>query len=327
MGMGLGGSRLIDLQSLGQSVWLDGFHRGLLDRSQLGNLVDRDGISGFTGTGQESRDRLRIEDASDAADRLRHVYAATEGREGYVSIDVSLEFAHDADAIVDEARRLRDAIDKPNVMIKIPATDSGVRAIRRLVAEGINTNATLIFGVRCYGEVADAYLSGLEDRLAANLPIQDVASVAGFSLSRIDTLVDERLDAIHPPERAARAQHLRGRTGVNIARVAYQKYKSLIASPRWRALAASQARTQRLLWTSMGSKDMRHSDVSYINELIGRDTVVAMTIDTLNTYREHGAAAPTLERDLLEAASALAEVLALGIDLDRVGMQLQSNAV
>jgi transaldolase len=323
MAIRFGGSPLIDLQSLGQSVWLDGFHRGLLDRLQFARLVDRDGISGFT----SSPAIAGIEDVEDAADRMRHVYEATGGRDGYVSIDVSPELANDADATVSEAQRLWNAIDKPNVMIKVPATDSGVRAIQRLIAAGININSTSIFGTRRYRDVAEAYISGLENRVCENLPVQSVASVAGFSLSHIDTLVDQQLDAVNSPALAARARRLRGRAAVSIARVAYQEYKGLTASPRWRALAASRAQTQRLLWASTGTKDARSPHVSYVNELIGRNTVVAMTINTLNAYRDHGAAAPTLERDLLDAATVLAEILALGIDLERVGKRLQSDAL
>jgi transaldolase len=323
MAIRFGGSPLIDLQSLGQSVWLDGFHRGLLDRLQFARLVDRDGISGFT----SSPAIAGIEDVEDAADRMRHVYEATGGRDGYVSIDVSPELANDADATVSEAQRLWNAIDKPNVMIKVPATDSGVRAIQRLIAAGININSTSIFGTRRYRDVAEAYISGLENRVCENLPVQSVASVAGFSLSHIDTLVDQQLEAVNSPALAARARRLRGRAAVSIARVAYQEYKGLTASPRWRALAASRAQTQRLLWASTGTKDARSPHVSYVNELIGRNTVVAMTINTLNAYRDHGAAAPTLERDLLDAATVLAEILALGIDLERVGKRLQSDAL
>jgi transaldolase len=212
-------------------------------------------------------------------------------------------------------------------MIKVPATDDGVLAIRRLIAEGVNINATLIFGTWRYREVAEAYPSGLEDRVSENLPLQRVATVAGLFLSHIDTLVDKQLDAIQSPVYAARAQRLRGRTGVCIARMAYREYKGLIASHRWRALAACEAQTQRLLWANTCTKDARYPDVKYVNELIGRDTVSAMTVNTLNAYRDHGAAAPTLQRDPLDAVAVLAEIPVLGIDVERVGKQLERDGI
>jgi transaldolase len=352
--MDMGGNRLLDLQSLGQSIWLDEFHRGMLGGSRFARWVNRDGISGVTSspailakafaedaayregiaalraagaTGRQIYDRLRIEDAVHAADLLRHVYDCTEGRDGYVSIQVSPDLADDADATVSEALGLWNTICKPNVMIKVPATDNGVLAIRRLIAEGVNINATLIFGTRRYREVAEAYLSGLEDRASENLPLQRVASVAGLLLSRIDTWVDKQLDAIQSPAQTARAQRLRGRTAVTIARVAYREYKGLIASHRWRALAACEARPQRLLWANTCTQDARYPDVKYVNEVIGRDTVGTMTVNTLNAYRDRGAAAPTLERDPLDAAALLAEIPLLGIDLDRVGRQLECDGI
>jgi transaldolase len=354
MDIRIGENRLLDLQSLGQSIWLDEFHRGMLGGSQFARWVNRAGISGVTSnptilakafaedaayrepiatlraagaTGHEIYDRLSIEDADDAADRLRHVYDCTEGRDGYVSIQVSPALANDADATVSEALRLWNTIGKPNVMIKVPATDDGVLAIRRLIADGVNINATLIFGTRRYQEVAEAYLSGLEDRVSKNLPLRRVASVAGLFLSRIDTLVDKQLDAIQSPAQAARAQRLRGRTAVTIARVAYREYKGLIASHRWRALAACEAQTQRLLWANTCTKDARYPDVKYVNELIGRDTISTMTVKTLNAYRDHGAAASTLERDPLDAVTVLAEIPVLSIDLERVGRQLEREGI
>jgi len=349
-----GGNRLIDLQNLGQSVWLDDLHRSLLAHAQLSHLIHTDGISGVTSnpsilakafaedtayrapiatlraagaTGQQIYERLRLEDISQAADQLRRVYKNTNGRDGYVSIEVSPMLANDAHGTVSEARRLWSAIDKPNVMIKVPATASGLLAIRQLIAAGVSVNAALIFGTRRYREVVEAYSLGLEDRLAENRPLEHVASVASLSVSPIDALVDRKLDAIQHPEKIARAQQLRGRVAIALARLAYQEYKSLIASPRWQPLAAHNAQTQRLLWASTGTTDAHYSDVKYVNELIGRDTINAMSMNTLNAYRDHGAAAPMLEKDLLEVAALLGEVQTLGINLEQVSMDLEREGL
>jgi transaldolase len=354
MATAFGGNRLIDLQSLGQSIWLDELHRSLLVHAQLTHLIHADGISGVTSnptilakafaediayrepiatlraagaTGQQIYERLCIEDISRAADQLRRVYENSNGRDGYVSIEVSPVLANDANGTVSEARRLWSAIDKPNVMIKVPATDSGLLAIRQLIAAGVSINATLIFGTRRYREVAEAYLLGLEDRVAESRPLERVASVASLFVSRIDTLIDRQLDAIQHPEQLARAQRLRGRVAVAVARFAYQKYKGFIASPRWQPLAARNAQTQRLLWASTGTKDAHYSDVKYVNELIGRDTVNTMPMNTLNAYRDHGATAPTLEKDLLEVVALLGEVETLDINLEQVSMDLEREGL
>lgn len=208
-------------------------------------------------------------------------------------------------------------------MIKVPATRSGLPAIRRLIAQGINANATLLFSVERYRAVADAYLAGLEDRAARGEALDRVASVASFFLSRIDTLIDERLDALAARE----AQALRGRAAVACAQLAYRAYRDLMASPRWRALAERGARPQRLLWASTGTKDDRYSDVKYVEALIGPDTVNTMPIKTLDAFRDHGRLALRLDADP-EDASALAPALArLGISLDAAAEQLEREGV
>jgi transaldolase len=349
-----GGNRLIDLQNLGQSIWLGDLHRSLLAHAQLAHLINTDGISGVTSdptilakafaedaayrapiatlraaraTGEQIYERLRVEDISHAADLLRRVYKHTNGRDGYVSIGVSPTLAHDAHGTVSEARRLWSAIDKPNVMIQVPATASGLLAIRLLIAEGVSINATLIFGTRRYREVVEAYLLGLEDRVAESRPLEHVASVASLSVSPIDALVDRQLDAIQHSEKIVHAQRLRGRVAVALARLAYQEYKGFITAPRWQPLAARHAQTQRLLWASTGTTDAHYSDVKYVNELIGRDTINAMSMNTVNAFRDHGAAAPTLEKDLLEVAALLGEVTTLGINLEQVSMDLEREGL
>jgi transaldolase len=349
-----GGNRLIDLQSLGQSIWLDGLHRSLLGHGRLAKLINADGISGVTSspatlakafaeekayqapiaalhaagmTGQQIYEQLLIEDMSHAADQLRRVYENSNGHDGYVNIDLSPVLANEARSTVSEAKRLWKAIDKPNIMIKVPASDSGLIAIRQLIAAGISINATLIFGTRRYREVVEAYFSGLEDRLAESLPLDRVTSVASLSVSRIDVSIDRRLDEIQHPEKIARARRARGGVAVAVARFAYQEYKGFVASPRWQSLAASHAQTQRLLWAGTATEDVLYSDVKYVNELIGRDTVNTVSMDTLNAYRDHGAAAPTLEKDLLAVVALLGEVETLGINLEQVSVDLEREGL
>jgi transaldolase len=348
----LGGNSLYDLARLGQSTWLDCSHRRMLIGSQLARLV-REGISGIYShsigiaasyaedaacrevvaefraagcTAPQIYERLRIEDLRRAADHFRRIYRAS-GRDGYASVGFSPDLAHDSEGIESEARRLWREIDRPNAMVQVPATDAGLVAMRRLIAAGINVNVTLVFGARRYREVADAYLAGLEDRVAERLPLERVASVASVFVSRIDTAVDREIDTIQRPTKAAHAKSLRGRAAVAVAQFIYQRYKSVIASPRWRYLAAHHAQTQRLLWASTGINDANCSDLKYVNALIGRDTVTTMSLDTLNSYIDHGAAAPTLERNLLDVLALFGELEALGIDLDRVSRELEEKGL
>jgi transaldolase len=353
MNLELGGSRLYDLQRFGQSTWLECMHPRALVGSQCAHLV-RDGISGIDAnsarlaaayaedlayretvselraagaTAQQIYERLSTEDLRRAADRLRRVYNKTGGRDGYVSVDLSPTLADDADGTEYEARRLLSMIDRPNAMIKVPATDAGLTVMRRLIAAGLNVNATLIFGARRYRQVADAYLLGLEDRAAEKLALERVASVASVFVSRIDAAVDRELDAIQHLTKAVRAQRLRGRAAIAVAQFVYQRYKIVNASPRWQLLAACHAQPQRLLWVSTDVNDVNDSDLRYVNALIGRDTVIAMSLHTLNAYRDHGAPAPTLERNLQEVLAVFGELEAMGIDLDRVSKQLERQSI
>lgn len=353
MRIDVGGSRLYDLQRVGQSVWLDCDHPRTLIGSPLAHLIG-DGIAGINtnavglatayaedmayreliaklraagAAAYQIYERLSIEELRRAADQLRRVYNNTGGRDGYVNIELPPTLAHDADGTESEARRLWNVIDRPNTMIKVPATDAGLVAMRRLIAAGLNVNATLIFGARRYREVADAYLSGLEDRVARRLPLERVASAASVLLSRIDSAIDRELDSIQQPTKAVHAGRLRGRAAVAVAQFVYQRYKSVIASPRWQPLAAHHAQTQRLLWASTDIGNVYHSDLRYVNELVGRDTVTAMSQNTLDAFLDHGTAAPTLERDLLEVLALFGKLEALRIDLDRVGTQLERESI
>ncbi|MEO7208254.1 MAG: transaldolase family protein [Steroidobacteraceae bacterium] len=276
---------------------------------------------------QQIYQHLSIEDLRHAADRLRAVYRDSGNRDGYVSIDLPPTLVYDADATHLEARRLWSLIARPNAMIKVPATDAGLVAIRRLTAEGINVNATFIFSIRRHRQVAHAYALGLEDRAAERLPLERIVSVASISVRRIDAAVDHELDAIQRPERAARINHLRGHGAIAVAQFAYQDYKSMIASLRWQPLAACHAQPQRLLWTSADSLQACDSDLKYVNLLIGRDTISSMSLDAAEAYRDHGTAAPTIERNLLEVLAQLGDLETVGIDLDRVSAHLERECL
>jgi transaldolase len=344
------GSPLKRLGQLGQSVWLDYIQRALLDDGSLARLVDEDGVSGVTSNpaiferaisahdeydeaiarlaaaGADAREiceALTVEDVGRAADLLRPVYERTDARDGYVSIEVSPHLAGDTDATVTEALRIRDRLDRPNVMIKVPATPAGVPAIRYLVGQGVNINATLLFSVARYREVAQAYVEGLAELARAGRPLRRVASVASFFLSRIDTLVDKRLDALGTPEAAA----LRGRAAIASARLAYQEFKALVRKPGWKELARSGAKPQRLLWASTSTKDPTYSDVKYVEALIGPDTVNTLPPETIAAYRDLGRPAIRIEEAANEAEEVVDRLDAAGIDLAAVALTLEHEGV
>lgn len=338
------------LKALGQSIWLDDIRRGWIDDGSFARLIEADGVSGVTSNPAifrkaiaEHRDYdtaiaalarrgtdaveiaevLTVEDVCRAADLFRGVYDASGGRDGYVSLEVSPHLAHDTEATVAEATRLWGRVNRANAMIKVPATRAGLPAIRRLIAAGVNVNVTLLFGVTRYREVVEAWLAGLDDCAATGRPMERIASVVSFFLSRIDTLADKRLGALGTPQ----AKCLRGAAAIASARLAYQHYKEWTASPRWLALAQRGAQPQRLLWASTSAKDPAYSDIKYVEALIGRDTVNTLPPDTLAAYRERGRPAARLEHDL-DAARALPQQLAaLGIDLEAVADELEREGV
>jgi transaldolase len=275
-------------------------------------------------TAQELYERLAIADIRATAGLLRPVHQKSQGLDGYVSLEVSPHLAYDTEATLVEAQRLWAQVARPNLMIKVPATRPGLRAIRPLIAAGVNVNVTLLFSVERYREVAEAYMAGLEDRQrAGGGPLGGVASVASFFLSRIDTLIDACLDDIGTSPAAA----LRGAAAVSCARLAYQEYRRLVSTPRWNALAAFGARPQRLLWASTSTKNKAYSDLKYVEALIAADTVNTMPADTLAAFRDHGDAAVRIEEDL-EAARALgARLASLGIHLDEVAQRLEEEGV
>ncbi len=349
-------SPLRELGRLGQSLWYDNIHRGLLRSGELARMVREDGIVGVTsnptifdkaiGEGgeydeqilalaaqgygvEESYEALVTEDIRQAADVLRPVYEATAGRDGYVSLEVSPELAYDAEATVEAVRRLWRLLDRPNVMVKIPGTRQGLPAIQRCLMEGMNINVTLLFSVRRYEEVVEAYIRALEERARQGQPLDGIASVASFFVSRVDTLVDRLLEerALEAGPAAEEAASLLGRAAVANAKLAYERFQALYAGERFRALAARGARPQRLLWASTSTKDPRYSDVKYVEELIGPDTVNTVPQVTLDAFRDHGRVAPTLTAGLEEAKEIIARLARLGIDMEAVAQELERQGV
>ena len=347
---------LLGLGALGQSIWIDFIHRGMFPSGELKRLIEDDGVKGVTsnpsifekaiaGTHEydddirslasggksavEIYDALTVHDVQMAADLFRGLYENLQGKDGFMSLEVSPLLAHDTDGTVAEARRLWKAIDRPNAFIKVPATREGLSAITKLIGEGINVNVTLLFGLPRYREVAEAYIAGLEMLAGKNKPLDRVASVASFFLSRIDTLVDPMLDKKRSAggPGAARAEGLRGQVACASAKVAYRMYKDIFAGERFMKLAARGARTQRLLWASTGAKDPAYSDVKYIDTLIGPETVNTVPRETLDAYREHGDPALRLESGIEEAGSVIEQLPALGIDLAALSQQLEDDGV
>ena len=258
------------------------------------------------------------------------VYRRTHSRDGYVSLEVSPELAEDAAGTLAEARRLWREVDRPNLMIKVPGTKTCLPVIRTLLAEGINVNITLLFAKEAYALVAEAYLSGLEERLDKGLAVDRVASVASFFISRIDSLVDRRIEeraAGAPPADRARLEALKGKVAIANAKQAYSLFTGLFASPRWQRLAEAGAVPQRLLWASTSAKNPAYRDVVYVEELIGRDTVNTMPPETIDAFRDHGVAHETLSEGLTESRKQLEELAALGISLDAATDELLAEGV
>lgn len=342
---------LLQIKNHGQSIWLDYIHRGLFASGEFQQLIDEDGICGVTsnpailekaiaehdydaaikamqGVDENTLyEQLAIEDLQQAADLLYPTYQSSQGRDGLVSFEVSPLLAEDTQATIAEARRLWAALNRPNSLIKVPATAAGIAAIQQLTSEGINVNATLLFSLQRYREVAQAYLAGLEMRLANGESLTAIVSVASFFLSRIDTLVDSKLDALAAEASQKNAQSLRGQVAIASARLAYQEYKQLFSGERWQQLVAAGARPQRLLWASTSTKDPACSDIKYVEALIGAETINTLPLETLAAYRDHGQPATRLEHDITTAQSTLTELTRLGIDLDAVTDQLEKEGV
>jgi transaldolase len=343
---------LLVLRSLGQSIWLDYIERGMLASGELAHLIKNDGLGGITSnpsifekaiSGHEDYDAdiarlarhtsnateiyetIALDDIGHAADLFLPVYERTRGRDGYVSIEVSPHLAYETDKTVKQAIRLWEKLHRPNIMIKVPGTRQGLPAIRRLLAQGININVTLLFGLARYREVLEAWLAGLEDRARAGQALPSVASVASFFLSRIDTAVDKRLDALAAQDKSVAA--LRGEAAIACARGAHRIWKETMQSGRWDRLAGEGAQSQRLLWASTSAKDPAYSDVKYVEPLIGPDTVNTLPPETLVAYRKHGRPALRLEQDPEQVDSIVAGLAKRGIDLEAVAGQLEEEGV
>jgi transaldolase len=346
------------LAALGQSLWLDYIHRELLDSGELRRLIEQDGIRGVTSNptifeqaitksaaydadiaalAREGRDArgifeaLAVADVARAADTFRPIHEMTGGGDGFVSLEVSPDLARDTAATVAEARRLWAAVDRPNLMVKVPGTPEGLPAIGQLIAEGVNVNVTLLFAVGMYERVIDAYLTGLERRRASGAPLDAVRSVASFFVSRVDSDVDPQLErriaaAADPAERS-RLEGLLGTAAVDNAVLAYQVYEAAFAAPRFRALMAAGAAVQRPLWASTSTKNPRYPDTMYVDRLIGPDTVNTVPPATLRAFQDHGRAVRTIDADVAGARSRLAAIEAAGISLRAVTDHLEEDGV
>ena len=350
---------LVGLQKIGQSIWLDFLSRELINSGALKRLVD-EGVTGVTsnpsifqkaisGSGdydQSLREMLRagvreekelffglaMKDVADAADMLRPVYDETGGMDGFISIEVSPDIAYDADATVLEAGHLFSTIGRKNILVKVPGTKQALPAIEQLVSEGININVTLLFSVKRYEEVMDAYISGLEKRLKAGQSIDEIWSVASFFVSRVDTTVDRLLEAelSRAGSEAGRERLLKGLTGgaaVANAKIAYRKYREVFSSSRFTDLKGKGANVQRLLWGSTSAKNPAYSDIKYVQELIGPGIINTVPEDTMQAFKDHGEARVTIE-DGCEAAEGLVRELgSLGIDIEAVAAGLEQEGV
>ena len=346
---------LVTLQSLGQSPWHDNIRRGLLTSGALEKMVQAGDITGLTSnptifeqaiaqssdysvaiaqlaqhgkSPEEIFDQLSTDDIRAAADVLAPVYKRTNSADGFVSIEVTPYYAHDTQMTIAEARRLWKVVDRPNLMIKIPATPAGLPAIQQCIADGMNVNVTLIFSLQRYIEVMDAYLAGLEERLAAGKPVKNIASVASFFVSRVDSLVEKMLDEkIQAGGDAEKLHKLKGQAAIANAKLAYSVFKKQFALARFQELAREGARVQRPLWASTSTKNPAYPDVYYVEALIGPDTVNTMPPQTIVAYKDHGQPALRLEDNVDEARQTIADLEAVGIHMDVVTQQLETEGV
>jgi len=352
-------NRLHQLQNQGQSVWYDNINRHLLHSGELEHMIKEDGLGGVTSNptifekaiasgdtydapiaalvrnkpDYDSRELfhiLAVEDIQRAADLFHHTYEQSQHRDGMVSIEVSPDLAYDTDATIAEASRLHQIVSRPNVMIKVPATEAGLTAIEVLIAEGININATLLFSVSRYRDVAEAFKLGLEKRLRRGQNLHDIASVASFFVSRLDTKVDKMLQSLlanADDTRRNKIQSLLGKTAIAYAKTAYQAYGEIFTSDSFEQLKAAGARPQRLLWGSTGTKNPAYSDTLYVDALIGPDTVNTIPPVTYQAFKDHGHPQRTLDTAIDEAHQVLSTLKELNIDLHSITTELEDEGV
>jgi len=347
-----------ELHQLGQSLWYDNIQRRLLEDGTLAGMIERNEIRGvtsnpsifnkaignsqdydreiwdLTGYGksrEEIYEELVIADIQRAAELFLPLYQETNGGDGYISLEVNPHLAHDSKGTAVEAQRLWEQVDRPNLMVKIPATKEGLPAIRQTIAAGVNVNVTLIFGIDRYRSVMEAYLDGLSDRLERGEEIHGVASVASFFISRIETRVDQRIGELikEHPEQEEHLNDLYGRAAVASGKVAYQAYQEVLGedTPRFADLTAKGASRQRVLWASTSTKDPRYSDVKYVEEMIGPDSVNTVPPSTLEAFRDHGKAEITINQDLDDARQALTALENAGLSLDQITQSLEEEGV
>jgi transaldolase len=348
---------LQQLIQFGQSFWLDNIRRGYTRGGELGRLIDVDGLRGETSNPTifekavaesddydddirrlvqdgkkpaEVYDLLTTDDVRDACDVFAPLYRSTKGGDGYVSLELPPALAKNTEGSIAEAHRLWDLVGRPNVMIKVPATDEGIPVIRRLIGDGLNVNITLMFGEGYYERVIDAYFGGLEGRLAKGQPLSSIASVASCFVSRVDTEADKRILAAvasADPDRKKRLQALEGKTAIANSKRLYATYKKSIAGERFVKLAAAGARRQRPLWASTSTKNPKYPDTYYVEALIGADTIDTMPPATIDAFRDHGKVAATLDRGFDEADAVIAELEALGISLREITDKLLADGL
>jgi transaldolase/glucose-6-phosphate isomerase len=350
---------LIGLGEIGQSVWLDNLSRKLIHSGELKRLIDEDGVSGITSNptifqkavsgstdydpslrkmiDQGIRDEkelflgLAIEDVSRAADLLWPAYQSTNGLDGFVSIEVSPDLAYDTPTTVSEARRLFSTIGRKNILVKVPGTKQGLPAIEQLTSEGVNVNVTLLFSTERYEEVAEAYLKGLERRASQGQPINEIASVASFFVSRVDTLTDKlletRLSSASSKAEEDKIASLFGKAAVANAKIAYKKYQMIFSGKRFNALKEKGGRIQRILWGSTGTKSPKYSDIKYVEELVAPESINTMPETTMKAFRDHGQAKITINSHLEEAERLFPELKSVEIDIHEVTEQLEKEGV
>ncbi|MBL8155703.1 MAG: transaldolase, partial [Anaerolineae bacterium] len=348
----------VEVQQYGQSIWLDFIHRSSLENGELQNYINEFGVIGVTSNpaifqkaigdsdtydgairhmldleAYDIYERLAIEDIQHALDLFRPIYDRSSRKDGYVSLEVSPLIANDTQTTVSEALRLYKVVNRPNLMIKIPATPAGIPAIEEAIANGINVNVTLIFAVKNYEDVAWAYIRGLQRRLAAGGDISHVASVASFFLSRIDTMIDRMLENNiraaqgRDLDRVARNRELLGKAAIANAKAAYKRFLDLFYGATFKALREAGAQVQRPLWASTGSKNPAYTDTLYVDSLIGQDTVNTVPPATLKAFKDHGTAAPTLAEGLDDAQDVMDKLAEVGVDVNYVTEQLQIDGV
>ncbi len=349
---------LLELKVLGQSVWYDTIDRVQLVSGLFKKLLDEDGVVGVTSnptifqksisqgdvydeqmtplikegkSTNEIYEALVIKDITTVADILRPIYDSTNRQDGFVSLEVSPDLAHDTEGTLSEVRRFWKLVDRPNLMIKIPATPEGIPAVRQSLTEGVNINITLIFSLDDYRKVADAFVSALEDRNAEGKDISHIASVASFFVSRVDTLVDRLLEdkskATSDSTERQKLKSLEGKAAIANARLVYQEFIHIFSTPRFETLRHSGAHVQRPLWASTSTKNPAYRDVLYAEELIGPNTVDTMPLETVENFRDHGRVNLTVEKDIPQAKAELAALEEVGIHYDQVTKQLQDEGV